>query len=102
MNRKCRGVINSHQQSERVNEIRNKRNNVENNSAGISFHVDDSSNTDTERVIDSLAENLCLLERKVVRKSVDYILRIIRNEYFDLQTFYNQIRKVRECKEICR
>jgi len=102
LNRKVKSVINDHQQSERVNEIRNERDNVENNSDVISFNVDHSSDTDTQRLIDSLVVNLCLIERKVGRKSVDDMLSIIRNEHFDINSFNNQIRNVHECKERCR
>lgn len=55
-----------------------------------------------QRTIETLAINLCVLEKKSGKKSVEEIINTIRRDDFNKEAFLKRVRHLDDCKEICR
>lgn len=56
---------------------------------------------DIERTIETLAINLCLLEKKPGKKTIDEIIDTIRRDDFNKEEFVKRVKNFSDCKKIC-
>lgn len=63
---------------------------------------EDEAKVDMERTVDMLAVNLCLLEKKAGKKTVEEVINAIRSEDFSKEAFVKRVRNFGDCKQICR
>lgn len=57
---------------------------------------------DDDRRIETIAVNLCLIEKKVGKKTVNELIRSISDSKFNKEKFAERIRSVADCKKTCR
>jgi len=54
------------------------------------------------RGVETVAVNLCMIERKCGKKSIEELITNMRRDDFNLDDFLRQVRNIDDCKNICK